>query len=315
MDLAHLLWLLLLSAIWGASYMLIKIGVATIEPLTFAMVRVLFGTLTLLGIALARRQALPRAARDWGRFAFVGVFNILVPFGAISWGTQHIPSGVAAILNATMPLFVFILAVSSGTETLSWVRLGGLLIGFGGIVVLTLPRLEGGLSLGLLGSLAIVLAALSYAVATVYARRHLTGYPPLVASLGQIGTGWLFLLVASCLFERPWAQPLTAGPVAAAAFLGAVGTAVAYLIYYRLVAAVGATKTSVTTYIVPLFGVLWGWVILSERLSWHAFAALGMILVGLVLANDLLGLARSGAGLDRINKMNRIEEQVRRIGS
>ncbi len=295
MQVAHLLWLLLLSAIWGASYMLIKIGVAVIEPLTFAMLRVFFGTLTLLAIALARRQPLPRAAADWRRFCFVGAFNILIPFGAISWGTQHLPSGVAAILNATMPLFVFILASASGTEALSGRRLAGLLVGFGGIVVLTLPRLEGGVTLGLWGSLAIVGAALSYSVATVIARRHLTGYPPLVAALGQIGTGWLFLLGASSIMESPWTLPVTLEPLLAAAFLGAVGTAVAYLIYYRLVREVGATRTALTTYVVPLFGVFWGWAILGERLSWHAFAALGMILAGLLLVNGIPGAAGRAA--------------------
>lgn len=289
MTAGYLGWLLLLSAIWGASYMLIKIGVAEMPPLTFAMVRVFVATLTLTTIVGAGRQPVPRAARDWRRFVVVGAFNILVPFSAISWGTQHIPSGVAAILNATMPLFVLIIAAATGTEALTWARVAGLAMGFGGIVVLTLPRLGEGLSVSLWGSLAVVLAALSYAGATVYARRHLMGYPPRVASLGQIGSGWLMLLPLSLLVEAPWRGSYSAVPFLAAATLGVLGTAIAYLIYYRLVREYGATRTSLTTFIVPLFGVLWGRLILDEVLSWHAFAALGMILVGLALVNGRVG--------------------------
>jgi len=285
MDYANLAWLLLLSAIWGASYMLIKIGVAEMPPLTFAMLRVFIATLTLAGIARLRGQRLPLGRQHLRRFAVAGAFNILVPFSAISWGTQHIPSGVAAILNATMPLFVLLIAAVSGTERLTASRVAGLLAGFGGIVVLTLPRLEEGLSVSVWGSLAIVLAALSYAGATVYARRRLTGYAPLVASLGQIGTGWLMLLPLSLLAETPWHLTVSVRPILAAGALGILGTAIAYLIYYRLVGRVGATNTSLTTFIVPLFGVFWGWLILNERLSWHALAALGLILLGLLLVN------------------------------
>ncbi len=292
MDLVSLAWLLLLSAIWGASYMLIKIGVAAMPPISFAMVRVAFGTVVIAAIVRAQRLSVPHAWSDLRRYLFMGVFNTLIPFGLISWGTQHIPSGVASILNATMPLFVYVLVISSGTEKASGWRLLGLLTGFAGIVVLTLPRLQTGLNVATLGSLAIVASALSYAAATVYARRHMTGYPPTVASLGQIGTGWVLLMGASLAIEGPLTPPVSPTSVGVAAFLGAVGTALAYLIYYRLIRTVGATRTSMSTFIIPLFGVFWGWLILDELLDWHSFAALGLIAIGLVLVNDLLGIER-----------------------
>ena len=295
MDLVSLVWLLLLGAIWGASYMLIKIGVAEMEPITFAMVRVFFGTLVLALVVRVQGQTIPHAKRDWRRYLFMGTFNTFLPFAAISWGTQHIPSGVASILNATMPLFVFVLVSASGIERISWWRVLGLLVGFSGIVVLTLPRLQGGLNVGLLASLAIVASALSYSVATVFARRHMSGYPPIVSSLGQVGTGWALLAVASFVVERPLAHPVSATPLAVAGFLGAVGTALAYLIYYRLIRTVGATRTAMISFIIPLFGVFWGWLVLGEQLSWHAFAALGLIVIGLVLVNDLLGLSHRRA--------------------
>lgn len=295
MDLVNLAWLLLLSAIWGASYMLIKVGVAEMPPLTFAMMRVFFGTLVLAVMVRAQRLAIPRSRGDWQRYLFMGMFNTFLPFAAISWGTQHIPSGIASILNATMPLFVFTLAIALHLERPSLWRLLGLLLGFAGIVVLTLPRLEGGLNVGLLGSLAIVASAICYAVATVFARRHMSGYAPLVSSLGQVGTGWVFLLVTSLAIEGPLTPPVSLRSLGVAAFLGAVSTALAYLIYYRLVRNIGATRTSMNSFVIPLFGVFWGWLILDERLGWHAFLALGLIVVGLVLVNDLLGLERRPA--------------------
>jgi drug/metabolite transporter (DMT)-like permease len=278
--------MLLLSAIWGASFMLIKIAVGDLGPMTLAGLRVLTGSVVLALIIRAKGQRFPRGWRLWGRFAVMGATGILVPFAAISWGTQYIASGLSAILNASMPLFTFITAMLWGNEKATWKRGLGVLIGFGGILILTWPNLQSGLQTSLLGELAVVLAALSYAVAIVYAKRVLSDQPPLLASLGQVSTGFI-LFVPLMALEQPWTHTPLLVSIGAVMILGVFGTAIAYLIYYRLLASVGATTTSIVTYIVPVFGIFWGWAILGERLSWNAFVALAMILSGLLLVNRL----------------------------
>jgi drug/metabolite transporter (DMT)-like permease len=286
MTYTHLGLMLLLSAIWGASFMLIKIAVGDLGPMTLAGLRVLVGSLMLALIIRLRGQQFPRGWRLWGRFAVMGAAGILVPFAAISWGTQYIASGLSAILNASMPLFTFVIAMGWGNEKATWKRALGVAVGFGGILILTWPSLRGGLQASLLGELAIVFASLSYAVAIVYAKRRLSDQPPMLASLGQVSTGFA-MFVPLMLLERPWQRTPSLVAIGAVVALGVFGTAIAYLIYYRLLAAVGATTTSIVTYIVPVFGIFWGWAILGERLSWHAFVALGMILSGLLLINKL----------------------------
>lgn len=292
MSLNSLALLLSLGAVWGASFLCIKIGVTDLSPFTFAALRVLIGALVLLAVIVLRRQPWPRGARLYGHFAFMGFVGITIPFAAIAWGTQYIASGLSAILNATMPLFTFVLAVLLGDEGLSGRRALGLLIGFLGIVVLAWPQLQAGVRSELLGQLAIVVASLSYAIAIIYARRHLTQQPPLVTALGQVAMGCLFFAPLA-LAEAPWQQTFTARALGAASIVGAIGTGLAYIIYYRLVRDIGPTGTSLVTYIVPLFGIVWGWVVLREALSWHAFAALGFIFVGLILVSGLPQLRRT----------------------
>jgi drug/metabolite transporter (DMT)-like permease len=292
MNYGYFVLLMLLGSIWGASYLFIKIGVSEMGPLTVAMVRVLVGSLVLLVITIVRREKLPRQPREWFRFAGAGLLNAFIPFTLLAWGTQFIPSGLSAILGATMPLFTFVLAILLDGERLTTGRAAGMVISFGGIVVLTAPQLmQGGLRASLWGQAACILASFSYALAIIYARRNLKGYSPLVASLGQVGTGWA-LLFPFALLDKPWAYSPSSRAILALLALGALGTGVAYIIYHRLIQTAGATAASVVTYITPVFGVFWGRVVLGERLGWNAFAALLIILVGLVLINNLLGRPR-----------------------
>lgn len=285
MPYSSLVDLLLLGAMWGASYLFIKVGVSEIGPLTFAMLRTLIGSIVLLAIIRLRRLALPRGRSVWRVFLIMGLLGIAIPYAAISWGTQYIASGLSAILTAAMPLFTFPIAVLWGDEIWSSRRGLGVLIGFGGILVLTWPDLQGGLQATLLGKLAIVLAALSYSVAIVLARHRLADQPPLIASLGQVSAGWLLLLPLS-LLERPWLGSVPSLPaIGSVLAVGVLGTGFAYVLYYRLIQQLGATAASLVAYILPLFGVFWGWSILGERLSWNAFLALFLILAGMVLVN------------------------------
>jgi drug/metabolite transporter (DMT)-like permease len=275
--------LLLLGAIWGASFLLIKIGVAEMGPMTLAALRTALGAVVLGVILAARREPLSRNSRLWRRLALMAALGIAVPFAAISWGTQHIASSLSAILNAAMPLFTFCIVALSGGEATGLRRLVGVLLGLGGILILVLPQLlQGGVQATVLGQLAVVLAALSYALAVVYANRHLTNESPLHTSFGQLTLAAL-MLAPLALFEDSWRAAITYRSIGAVAVLGVLGTALAYLVYYRLIRQAGATFTSLVTYITPVFGVFWGRLILNERLSWNAFAALGLILGGLLL--------------------------------
>lgn len=276
----------LLGAIWGASFLLIKIGVAEISPFTFATLRIALGALTLGVVLLMRRKPIPHIPH-WGRhLSLIAITGVALPFAAIAWGTQYIASSLSAILNATMPLFTFLLVVLSGHEQMRLRNLGGVLMGFGGILILTLPQLlSGPLKADALGQLAVILGALSYAIAIVYVKQHLASYSPLTLSFGQLGLATLFLTPLA-ISEKPTFGSVTYQAVAALLILGIVGTALAYLIYYRLIALEGATFTSLVTYITPLFGIFWGRLILNEHLRWNAVAALGLILMGLLLVRE-----------------------------
>jgi drug/metabolite transporter (DMT)-like permease len=286
MSYTYFALLLLLSAIWGASFLFIKIGVSEIGPITFSMLRVLIGSAVLLAIVLTRRQRESVERGVWRRFAFVGLFGTALPFTCIGWGTQFITSGLSAILNATTPLFAFILATALGSEELRAARAVGVMVGIGGIVVLMWPQLQGGWHASLLGELAVVAGSLCYAISAVYMRKNLTGQPALLTALGQVGMGCLILIPFS-LLERPWEFSPSPRAVAALLALGIVGTGLAYIIYVRLIQGIGATGASLVTQIVPLFAVFWGWLVLAERPGWNALLALGMILVGLLLVNGL----------------------------
>lgn len=275
--------LLLLGAIWGASFLLIKVGVAEIGPMTLAMLRVALGALALGLVLGARGEHLPRGRRAWSHLVIMAALGVALPFAAISWGTQYIASSLSAILNAAMPLFTFVIVALLGSEPAGYRRLVGVLIGLMGIVILVLPQLlQGGLQASLLGQLAVVLAALSYALAAVYANHYLANEPPLRTAFGQLALAAL-MLAPLALVETSWRAPLTYRSIGAVLVLGLLGSALAYLIYYRLIGQAGATFTSLVTYIVPVFGVFWGRLILHERLAWNAFAALGLILGGLLL--------------------------------
>ncbi len=282
MSARHIGLLLLLGAIWGASFMFIKIGVNELGPFTFAALRVLTGSLVLLGILLAKKQTLPRDGRTWRAFAFLGVFNVLVPFGLIAWGEKSIPSGIAAILNASMPLFTLLLAAAFDKEQITIGRILGLLLGFAGILILMLPQLDSQQKTNIWGELAVIVAVISYAVATVFAHRNTGHVNPLTASFGQISMGFL-CLTPFALTEHPWTVTPSLKVVMAVLAIGVFGTAIAYLIYFRLVQEGGATLASLVTFISPLFGIVYGRLVLGERISWVALISLACILGSIML--------------------------------
>lgn len=289
---------LALSAIWGSSYMFIKVGVTGgFEPFSLVAVRLFLGA--VLMAVIMRRQGLPfpRERSVLLSLAFLGFLNNFIPFSLITWGEQYIDSNLAAILNSTTPLFAVILAhFFLADERLNWRRGAGVLLGFAGVVVLFAPDLVFGSGANrILGQIAVVVAALGYAASTVFGRRRLRGVPAPVASTLQLSFAFLWTLGPALIVERPW--HLNPTPLAwfAAIWLGLLSTGLAYLLYFTLLHVIGATPTTMVTYVIPLFAVVFGVVLLDEPLRWTQPVALATIFAGVWLANRGGG-SRSRAG-------------------
>jgi len=277
-------WLLLatLSILWGGSFFFAKIVVAELPPLTVAFARVMLAAVILCVIARMRGVALPSCLPAWRPFFVMGLLNNALPFSLIFWGQTLIPSGLAAILNATTPFFTVLVAhVATIDERLSAPRLFGVAAGLAGVAVMIGPDLRE-FGANAWGQLACLLAALCYAFAGVYGRRF-RGEPALRVASGQLVASSLMLAPVAAVLERPWtvAAP-SATAWAALLALAALSTALGYLIYFRILARAGATNVLLVTFLIPVSAILLGTLILGERLA--ARHVVGMIAIGLGLA-------------------------------
>jgi drug/metabolite transporter (DMT)-like permease len=289
--------LLSLAAIWGASFLFIKIGLQDVSPATLVLGRLIFAVLTLLVIAAIR----PVLIRGWWRFALlgvlVGVVNNFLPFMLITWGETRIASGVASIFNATTPLFTALLAhvwIGSAREPLTRRRSLGVLFGFLGVGLIIGPGLttlvDGSINT-LVGELAVLIAALSYGVGALLSR-NFAGAAPLVPPLTMQASALIFTIPVALLWDPQTHAPSLAS-IGVMAELGILATAVAYLLYFWLIRHVGATRTSLVTYLLPCTALIYGAVFRGETVSWYALAGLGLVLVGTVITNGTLsGLFR-----------------------
>jgi len=278
--------LILLGAIWGSSYMFIKIGVAEIPPFTFVFGRTAMAALALLITMRARGEVFPRHRQTWLVLGAMGITNGVIPYTLITWGETSITSGLASILTAAMPLFTIILAhFGTHDERLTPTKSLGITIGFLGVVVLFLPELNRGVRLEFFGMLAVVGAAASYALATLVARKYLHGVSPVVSATGQLGTATMWMIPLSLAFDNPFALRPTWLPILSWVTLALMGTAFAYILYYWLVKNTGATRTALVTYLIPFTGVFWGAALLGESIEWEAIAGLILIIAGIGLVN------------------------------
>jgi len=273
--------LLLLSAIWGGSFPLIRIAVHGLPPLWVAAGRIALGAAALLVLLAATGGRLPRGKRVWARLSFIGISGNLAPFALISWGEQTVPSGEAAILMAMVPLMVVLVAhMRVPDEPLTAGKLVGVALGILGTLVLIGPATLSGLGGHLAGELAILAATVCYAAATVAAR----GLPPLSSasiSAGVLLTAAPIGLSIAAIAAPPLAPTLSA--LGAVAILGLLCTGCGYILYFRLIARAGAGFASMNNYLVPPFGVLYGWMGLGERLQLPAFLAMLLILAGVLV--------------------------------
>lgn len=277
----------LLGTIWGSSFLWIKIGVAEIGPITLVAFRLLFALAGLIVVTAFQRRRLPRDAKTLWGFVFMGVFNTAVPFALISWGETSIDSALASILNGTVPLFTIVIAhFWLADEKISLMRVLGLIVGFFGVVVLVSrdfgPR---GLHANVLGQLAVLAASVSYAVSATFSRRHLRGVAPVVQATSIVLIADAIAWAAVPVTERPFVLPQLPITWLALAWLGLLGSCVAYLLYFHLLNSVGATKATLVTYVFPVIGLLLGIIFLGESADWRLLVGSALVVGGIAVVN------------------------------
>jgi drug/metabolite transporter (DMT)-like permease len=273
-----------LSALWGGSFFLAAVAVAEVPPLSLVLGRVGIAAAALLLLTRACGEPLPAGGRLWLAFAVMGVLNNLLPFALIFWAQTRIASGLAAVLNATTPLFAALLAHGlTRDERLTPARLSGVLLGLGGVAVMVGPGVLGAAGASLLAELAVLGAALSYALAGIFGRRFArAGLSPMATAAGQIAASTALLLPVALTVDRPWALPApSAAALGAVLGLALLCTALAYVLYFRLLARAGATNLLLVTLLIPVSAILLGTLFLGERLETRQIAGMALIAAGL----------------------------------
>ena len=280
----NLVWLLILGGLWGSSYLFIKVAVAQVPPLTLVAGRLVLAAAIMWVVLAAVRQAMPRSRRLWAAFAVMGLLNGAVPYSLIFWSEQHISSGLASLLQATMPLFTVLMGhFLMRDERLTAGRVAGVVLGFAGVGLLMLPDLRQGAHANLLGQLAMVASSVSYAGAALVARSRLRGQPALVSTTGQLTMGAVWTLPLSLLVDGPLERVPSLPALGSWLGLTILGTVIAYVIYFKLIERTSAAFTSTVTYIIPVFGLILGALVLNEPVSLTLLVSLGLILAGVLL--------------------------------
>lgn len=278
--------LIVLSIFWGGSFLFVGIAVSDFPAITIAFLRVVIGAGFLWLVLISMRLRMPTTPKLWVSFFVMGAFNGAIPFSLIAWGQSHIASGLASILIAVTPLIAVVGAHFATTdERITAGRLAGVLTGLLGVIVLIGPEALGGFGAGLLGQVAIILAAVLYASASIYGRRFSKqGVPPLVVATGQVSAANVLLLPMVLLIDKPWqlAAP-SALSWAAIGSLGVISTGVAYLLYFRVLAAAGATNLMLVNFLVPVTAIVLGIMVLNEVLLTQHIAGMLLIAAGLAL--------------------------------
>ena len=289
--------LILLSAIWGGSFLAIRVALDEIGPLTVVAHRVGWAALALWAVVLASRAPLPRDPRVWGAFAVMGLLNNLIPFGLMAWGQLHIPTGLTSILNAATAIWgVMVASLVFADERLTPRRAAGVALGFAGVVTAIGWRALAELDVRSLAQLAVLAGTLSYAFAGAWARVRLSGLRPEVAAAGMLtASAAMALPLAWGLEGRPSLAlaPVTWGAIA---YTALAATAVAYLLYYRVLASAGAGNLLLCTLMIPPVAIVLGAVVLGEALRPAAHGGFALLALGLVVLDGRLLRRRAIAG-------------------
>lgn len=271
-----------LALLWGSSYLLTKVAVTEIPPITLIAARVTIATAILCTVMWAQGANLPADGKSWRMLYLQAVFNSIAAWTILAWGQRHIDSGLASVLNSTSPIFVFLLTLFvSRHERLSWLKLAGALLGLAGVTMIVGVDVLRGLGQQVAGQLAALFGAFLYGCAAIYGKRfaHL---PAVVTAAGTMVCASLTLVPLAIIAEAPWHHTPSAKAVAAATVLGVFATGLALLIYFRLVRTLGSMGVASQSYLRAGIGVLLGMIILGEAFS---------MTVGLGLVAAILGVA------------------------
>ena len=276
--------LVFLSILWGSTYFFVAVAVDYYTPFTIVLARVGIAALALNLLLIVMRIPLTRSASLWRAFFIMGALNNLIPFSLMTWGQTHITGGLTAILNASTPLFAVVVAhFFTVDEKFTVGRVVGLIIGFGGVVMMVGASALQELGSETIAQLAIVSGAFSFALAGVYGRRfQRLGVDPLVTATGQLTASTVLILPATVVFGGPWLiAEQTIGSVASLIGLALLATAVAYIVYFRLLASAGAVNMLLVTLLLPVTAILLGVTFLGEVLAPRHIGGMGLIALGL----------------------------------
>lgn len=274
--------LLLLATLWGASYSFIKIGVATIPPITLIATRTLIAGLILIAIIRLRGIKLPTDASTWKRFVFQACLNSVVPFTAIAWAEQTTEAGLAAILNSTTPIFTFLITLLiTRHEPVTSRRLFGVAAGLTGTCLIIGMQALNGLGSQLWAQLAIVAATICYAGAAIFGR-NFKGLDPMVPAAGSLISGAIILIPLSLIIDQPWTLTPSAHSIYALLGLAVFSTAAAFTIYFRLIHTLGSVGTTAQAYLRVPIGVGIGVIFLGEKLTSTAWIGLAFVVIGVI---------------------------------
>ena len=272
--------LLLLATLWGASYTFIKLGVATIAPITLIAARTAIAGLLLVAIMRWRGVRLPRDGATWRRFLLQACLNSVIPWTLLAWGERSVDAGLATILNSASPIFTFLLtAALTRHEAASPRKLVGVVAGMTGICLIVGVDAFGAIGEGLVAELAIVVATLCYACAAIFGR-NFKGLDPMAPAAGSLLAGAAFLIPASLVLERPLTMAPSAVSILALLGLAVVSTALAFVIYFRLIQTLGSVGTTAQAYLRVPIGVAIGVAVLGEHLSPTAWIGLACVVAG-----------------------------------
>ncbi|WP_372592733.1 DMT family transporter [Actinotalea sp.] len=285
---------LLLAVIWGCSFAFIKVGLEALTAFQVASVRLGLGALTLLAISAMTGTRLPRGSRTWGHLLVVGALSCAIPFTLFAYGEQHLTSVLAGLINAATPLATLaVILVAFPEERPTRDRVTGMLVGFLG--VLTLTGVWEGFSSGeALGVLALIGAISCYGISYPYARRYLSsgGESPIALATGQVLLGALLTLPMLAWTGTALVAPLTPAVVLSMIALGSLGSGVAYVLNFRIIAAVGSSVASTVTYLTPVVATLLGVLVLHERLHWFEPVGGAVVILGIAVSQGRLRMRR-----------------------
>src|SRR5688500_15262397 len=299
-------WALLVSlaALWSVSFIFIKVAAEAIPALTLVLVRVGLAAAVLHAVVLARRLDYPQSPATFGRFAVMGTINNIVPFALIVYATSRLGAGSASILNATAPIFALIVAhFATADEKITPAKVGGILLGLGGVAAIAGPQAVAGLSADLAAIAAMLVACFFYGLSAVYGRGF-NGIDASVSATCQLTASTLLLMPIALLIEQPWNLPAPGQAVIASMLaLALLSTALAYVLYYALIRRAGATNTILVTLLIPVGGIFFAWALLGEALTLDKAAGMTLIGVGLIVIDGRLRRRISrGAATPRVRR-------------